>query len=48
MGFGRALREEEEDRVQIGVQENESSIKKKGRKVLGSPSSKGLFTAERG
>ena len=48
MKFGGAPREEEEDRVQIGVQEKESSIRKRGRKVQGSPSSKGLFTAKMG
>jgi hypothetical protein len=34
--------------VQIGVQEKGSNIIKRGRKVQGLPSSKGLFTAERG
>jgi hypothetical protein len=48
VGFGGALREEEEDRVQMGVQEKGSSIIKKGSKVQGLPSSKGLFTAEMG
>jgi hypothetical protein len=46
--FGGAPKEEEEDRVQMGVQEKGSSIRKRGRKVQGSPSSKGLFTVERG
>ena len=48
MRFGRAPREEEEDRVQMGVQEKKNSIRKRGRKVQGSPSSKRLFIAERG
>jgi hypothetical protein len=32
MGFGGTPREEEEDRVQIGVQEKGSSIRKKKKK----------------
>lgn len=48
VGFGGASREEEGDRVQIGVQEEGSSIRKRGRKVQGLLSSEGLLTAERG
>jgi hypothetical protein len=48
VGFGGALKEEEEDRVQIGVQEKGSSIRKWERKFQGSPNSKGLFTVEKG
>ena len=46
MEFGGDPREEEEDRVQMNVQEKRNSIRKRGRKVQGSSSSKGLFTAE--
>ena len=41
MGFGGALREEEEDRVQMGVQEKGSNIKKKGETFKGSLVAKG-------
>ena len=46
MGFGGTPKEEEEDRMQMGVQEKGSSIRKNRRKVQDSPSSKGLFTAK--
>ena len=48
MRFVGAPRKEEEDRVQMGGQEKGSNIRKRGRKVQGSLSSKGLFIAERG
>jgi hypothetical protein len=48
VAFGGASREEEGDRVQVGVQEEGSSIRKRRRKVQGLPSSEGLLTAERG
>jgi hypothetical protein len=44
--FGGAPREKEEDRVQMNVREKGSSIRKRGRKVQGSPSSKRLFIAK--
>ena len=48
MKLGGAPREKDDDRVQMGVQEKRSSIRKNGRKVQGSPSSKGLVIVERG
>jgi hypothetical protein len=47
VGIGGASREEEGDRVQMSVQEKGSSIRKRGRKVQGLPSSEWLFTEKK-
>jgi hypothetical protein len=46
--FDGASREEYGDMMQMGVQEKGSSIRKRGKKVQGSHSSKELFTAKMG
>jgi hypothetical protein len=47
VGFGGAPKEEKEDIMQMGVQEKGSNIRKRGRKVQGSPSTRRLFIVER-
>ena len=47
MGFGRAPREEEEDRVQMGVQEKGSSIRKGGEKFKARLVAKGYSQQKR-